>query len=38
MKSKQEADEKSAEAEREALRLEVNHLKEMNTSLSEEIS
>jgi FtsZ-binding cell division protein ZapB len=38
VKSKQEADEKVAEAERETLRLEVNRLKELNTSLSTEIS
>jgi hypothetical protein len=38
MKSKQEAEEKAAEAEREALKLEVNRLKELNTSLSSEIS
>jgi hypothetical protein len=38
MKTKQEADEKAAEAEREKLRLEVNRLQELNSSLSIEIS
>ena len=37
MKSKQEADEKVAEAEKETLRLEVNRLQELNTSLSTEL-
>ena len=38
MKSKQEADEKVAEAESESLKLEVTRLQEANTSLSAEIS
>ena len=38
MKSKQETDEKAAEAERETLRLEVTRLQESNASLSAEIT
>ena len=38
MKSKQEADEKAAEAERETLKLEFTRLQKANESLSSEIS